>query len=85
MSGQKLAALLGHYGYRVTRQTGSHLRLTSALKKRLHFSLTVAFVARICLDDNPGALRARHRPDHENGYPAQHNPFNQEECTWAME
>ncbi|GAB4412885.1 MAG: hypothetical protein Kow00123_26690 [Anaerolineales bacterium] len=28
VSGAELAALLGRYGYRVTRQTGSHLRLT---------------------------------------------------------
>lgn len=35
-SGQDLARLLGHFGYRVTRQTGSHLRLTSTLKGREH-------------------------------------------------
>ncbi len=29
VSGAELAALLGRYGYRVTRQTGSHLRLTT--------------------------------------------------------
>jgi predicted RNA binding protein YcfA (HicA-like mRNA interferase family) len=27
--GEALAALLGKYGYKVTRQTGSHMRLTS--------------------------------------------------------
>lgn len=27
--GEALAALLAKYGYRVTRQTGSHMRLTS--------------------------------------------------------
>ena len=32
MSGQRLATLLARYGYRVTRQTGSHLRLTSTLR-----------------------------------------------------
>ena len=29
VGGQELAALLGRYGYKVTRQTGSHMRLTS--------------------------------------------------------
>jgi len=32
MGGEKLAALLGKYGYKITRQTGSHLRLTSTSK-----------------------------------------------------
>ena len=27
--GEKLATLLGRYGYEVTRQTGSHMRLTT--------------------------------------------------------
>jgi predicted RNA binding protein YcfA (HicA-like mRNA interferase family) len=30
--GEELAALLGKYGYKVTRQTGSHMRLTSNSK-----------------------------------------------------
>ena len=30
--GKELAALLGRYGYKVTRQTGSHMRLTSTSK-----------------------------------------------------
>ena len=29
LSGEELAALLGSYGYEVTRQTGSHMRLTT--------------------------------------------------------
>ena len=29
MGGEELAALLGRYGYTVTRQTGSHMRLTT--------------------------------------------------------
>jgi len=29
MGGEELARLMGKYGYQVTRQTGSHLRLTS--------------------------------------------------------
>jgi predicted RNA binding protein YcfA (HicA-like mRNA interferase family) len=32
MGGEELAALLGRYGYKVTRQTGSHMRLTSTSK-----------------------------------------------------
>jgi predicted RNA binding protein YcfA (HicA-like mRNA interferase family) len=29
MGGEELAALLDSYGYKITRQTGSHMRLTS--------------------------------------------------------
>jgi predicted RNA binding protein YcfA (HicA-like mRNA interferase family) len=36
VSGQRLAALLARYGYRITRQTGSHLRLTSTLRGSEH-------------------------------------------------
>jgi predicted RNA binding protein YcfA (HicA-like mRNA interferase family) len=32
MGGEELAALLGKYGYKITRQTGSHIRLTSTAK-----------------------------------------------------
>jgi predicted RNA binding protein YcfA (HicA-like mRNA interferase family) len=32
VGGQELAALLGRYGYKITRQTGSHMRLTSTFK-----------------------------------------------------
>lgn len=32
LGGKKLATLLSNYGYQVTRQTGSHIRLTSNLK-----------------------------------------------------
>lgn len=32
LGGEELARLLGKYGYRVTRQTGSHMRLTSTFK-----------------------------------------------------
>lgn len=32
LSGTELASLLGRYGYQVTRQTGSHLRVTSTFK-----------------------------------------------------
>jgi predicted RNA binding protein YcfA (HicA-like mRNA interferase family) len=32
VGGQELAALLGKYGYRITHQTGSHMRLTSTFR-----------------------------------------------------
>jgi predicted RNA binding protein YcfA (HicA-like mRNA interferase family) len=32
MGGEELAALVGKYGYKITRQTGSHMRLTSTSK-----------------------------------------------------
>jgi predicted RNA binding protein YcfA (HicA-like mRNA interferase family) len=32
MGGEELAALLGKYGYKIIRQTGSHMRLTSTSK-----------------------------------------------------
>jgi len=36
ISGAEFASLLRRYGYEVTRQTGSHLRLTSSAKSREH-------------------------------------------------
>lgn len=36
VGGEEFAALLGKYGYRITRQTGSHLRLTSSVKGTEH-------------------------------------------------
>jgi predicted RNA binding protein YcfA (HicA-like mRNA interferase family) len=37
LSGRELASLLQqHYGYKVTRQTGSHLRLTSEFRTSEH-------------------------------------------------
>ena len=36
LSGRELASLLAPYGYAVTRQTGSHLRLTFTLKGPQH-------------------------------------------------
>ena len=36
LGGIELAALLRRYGYEVTRQTGSHVRLTSRLKSTEH-------------------------------------------------
>ena len=32
VGGEELVTLLGRYGYTVTRQTGSHIRLTSTVK-----------------------------------------------------
>lgn len=36
LDGKRLATLLRPFGYQVTRQTGSHMRLTSLLKGREH-------------------------------------------------
>jgi predicted RNA binding protein YcfA (HicA-like mRNA interferase family) len=36
LSGYKLASLLRQYNYRITRQTGSHLRLTSNFAEAEH-------------------------------------------------
>ena len=36
LSGAELAGLLRRFGYEVTRQTGSHLRLTSTLRGTEH-------------------------------------------------
>ncbi len=37
LDGRKLASLLRRYGYQITRQTGSHIRLTSAQKGAEHY------------------------------------------------
>ena len=34
--GKELAAILRKYGYQVTRQTGSHMQLTSSFKGTIH-------------------------------------------------
>jgi len=36
LDGKKLASLLQRYGYRITRQTGSHIRLTSLARAAEH-------------------------------------------------
>ena len=36
LGGEKLISVLGKYGYQVTRQTGSHVRLTSNYKSSEH-------------------------------------------------
>lgn len=36
ISGEELAQLFGKYGYKITRQTGSHMRLTTVFKGPEH-------------------------------------------------
>jgi predicted RNA binding protein YcfA (HicA-like mRNA interferase family) len=36
ISGRQLANLLKKYGYEITRQTGSHIRVTSSIKNEPH-------------------------------------------------
>jgi len=45
MSGEKLAKLLSKYGYHITRQTGSHMRLTTEKNGGHHsrHSITTSF------------------------------------------
>jgi predicted RNA binding protein YcfA (HicA-like mRNA interferase family) len=39
ISGVKLAKLLKKYGYEITRQTGSHIRLTTTQKGEHHITI----------------------------------------------
>lgn len=39
ISGDELAALLGRYGYQLTRQTGSHMRLTTMVGGEHHLTV----------------------------------------------
>ena len=39
LSGEELAVLLRHYGYEVTRQTGSHMRLTTTQGGEHHITI----------------------------------------------
>ena len=39
LSGEKLARLLRKYGYEVTRQTGSHIRLTTRVGEEHHLTV----------------------------------------------
>jgi len=39
IGGAELAKLLELYGYRITRQTGSHIRLTTILKGEHHITI----------------------------------------------
>jgi len=39
LGGEELARLLRRYGYEITRQTGSHLRLTTIVKGEHHITI----------------------------------------------
>ena len=39
ISGKELAKLLEKYGYQVTRQSGSHIRLTTSLEREHHITI----------------------------------------------
>jgi predicted RNA binding protein YcfA (HicA-like mRNA interferase family) len=39
LSGEELAVLLGRYGYEITRQTGSHMRLTTTQGGEHHITI----------------------------------------------
>jgi predicted RNA binding protein YcfA (HicA-like mRNA interferase family) len=39
LGGEELARLLGRYGYEVTRQTGSHIRLTTTQRGEHHVTI----------------------------------------------
>lgn len=39
MSGEKLAKLLRRFGFKLTRQTGSHMRLTTTLREEFHITI----------------------------------------------
>lgn len=47
ISGTELADLLTRYGYSVTRQTGSHLRLTTQIGGEHHLTIPAHFSLRI--------------------------------------
>lgn len=39
ISGEKLAKLLRRFGFKLTRQTGSHMRLTTTLREEFHITI----------------------------------------------
>jgi len=39
LGGQELAKILSKYGFQITRQTGSHIRLTSTIKGEHHITI----------------------------------------------
>ncbi|MGA3326998.1 MAG: type II toxin-antitoxin system HicA family toxin [Terriglobia bacterium] len=43
LDGRKLASLLHRYGYQITRQTGSHIRLTSTARGAEHHVTVPAY------------------------------------------
>ena len=40
ISGEKLSKLLRRFGFEITRQTGSHMRLTTTVKGEFHITIT---------------------------------------------
>ncbi len=47
VSGQDLAAALGKLGYQVTRQTGSHIKLTTKLQDEHHITIPAHRIIKI--------------------------------------
>ncbi|MFO7889284.1 MAG: type II toxin-antitoxin system HicA family toxin [bacterium] len=47
VSGTDLVKKLGKYGYEVTRQSGSHIRLSTALKGKHHITIPKHKILRI--------------------------------------
>jgi len=41
ISGNELAALLQKFGYKITRQSGSHLRLTRIAEEKHHITIPI--------------------------------------------
>jgi len=39
ISGEKLSRLLKRFGFEITRQTGSHMRLTTTIKAEFHITI----------------------------------------------
>ena len=39
ISGVKLSKLLTRYGFEITRQTGSHMRLTTRIRREFHITV----------------------------------------------
>lgn len=39
ISGEKLSKLLKRFGFEITRQTGSHMRLTTTIKGEFHITI----------------------------------------------
>jgi len=56
LGSEQLAKALKKYGYRVTRQTGSHIRLTSTFKGREHH-ITIVSASLLKVGTTDGVLR----------------------------
>ena len=39
MSGERLVKLLRRFGFELTRQTGSHMRLTTTMREEFHITI----------------------------------------------